>query len=126
MAETPTLIDPVPAPVESPPAAPVAGKNGTELVHKLKTPLASGGKTFESLNLDFDKLKARGFKAVAVQFRALVKEFVAIPWTDERYQLMCVARLNGLIYEDLDELGGADTVAVMGAARNFFVEQEKS
>lgn len=93
-------------------------------LYKLSPPLKlANGKIIEQLDLDLDKLKGKGIKAVAAQFRQVVKEFTAVPWADERYQLIAVARLNGIIYEDLDELGGKDTVFVMRNALDFFGER---
>lgn len=102
-----------------------AGKNG--LAYTLDVPLVlAGGKTVERLNLDFRKLKAKGFLAVDKQFSEHEKKFVALPWTDSRYQLMSVAKVNGLIYEDLLELDGGDFVAVTGAVKDFFTDRLKS
>jgi hypothetical protein len=109
---------------DEPTEVPEPGAKGTkDFVHVLHTPLVlKNGKTITELSTDFDKLKARDLKAIGKQFRAITKEFVVIPWTDERFQLMAVARVNGMITDDLDELGGRDAVAVMNAAITFFGE----
>ena len=114
--------EPAPAPAEP---KPEAGKNG--LVHILEVPLVlAGGKTVDRLNLDFRKLKSKGFIAVEKQFGEYEKKFVALPWTDARWQLMAAARLNGLIFEDLLELDGGDYVNVTQAVKDFFTDRVKS
>ena len=95
-------------------------------IYKLETPLTlAGGKTIETLNLDFKKLKAKAWIAVDKQFTDQEKKFVALFWTDSRYRLMVVAKLNGLIYEDLLELDGGDFVSVSEAVKDFFTDRLK-
>ena len=122
MAENESELKTEPAP-EAEPAEP--GAKGTkDFIHVLHTPLVlKNGKTITELSTDFDKLKAKGIKAIGKEFRATTKEFVVIPWVDERFQLMAVAKLNGMITDDLDELGGRDAIAVMNACVSFFGEQ---
>jgi hypothetical protein len=121
MAENESELKTEPAP-EAESAEP--GAKGTkDFVHVLRNPLTlPNGKVITELSTDFDRLKAKGIKAVAKEFRATAKEFIVIPWVDERFQLAAVAKLNGLITNDLDELGGHDAIAVMNAATAFFGE----
>jgi hypothetical protein len=93
---------------------------------KLSRPLVCANKTLEVLNLDFDKLDGEGLRQAARRFRSTVKnEYVAVPWTDDRYQWICVAMLNGIVTDDLKRLGGKDAAKMMGACRDFFVDAEK-
>lgn len=105
---------------------PAPGKNGSH-IKKLLEPINSAGRTITELNLDFQKLKLKGLKAVAAQFRLVVPQDTltdgerAIPWVRDEYQMMCVARLNGIIYEDLDNLCTSDALEVEAKARSFFL-----
>lgn len=93
---------------------------------KLSRPLVCANKTLEVLNLDFDKLDGEGLRQAYKRFRSMVKgEYVAVSWTDDRYQWICVAMLNGIVTDDLKRLGGKDAAKMMGACRDFFVDAEK-
>jgi hypothetical protein len=119
------IQDPAPANGTEPAAKPAepAATNG---LYTLDMPLVlAGGKTIEKLNLDFRKIKAKAWLSIDKQFADQEKKFVALLWTDSRYQLMTVAKLNGLIYEDLLELSGGDFVTVTGAVKDFFTDRLK-
>lgn len=116
----PDDIEESPAPAASEePAAPF--KIPTRLV--LKTPVEIDGKKLTELNMDFASMPGREIFKLEAWFRKKYGSSTEIAiCLDERYQMMVVAKLNGITVEGIEQsdLNGEDVYAIEMMRTAFF------
>lgn len=97
-----------------------------ERVFKLSEPLKVDGKEISELSLDTKSLKAKDYIKLQAEFQRRYgrQGNLKLLADDQRYQLMVVARINGLVVEDLEEnLNGDDFNAISLTVLGFLLSR---
>lgn len=87
---------------------------------KLKRPIVINEKTIESLSVDFDSLTGKDLKKIYVEHNARL-EAKAPDYTAEDLPMLFVARVNGVIADDLiSKLCASDYLRTRNRVGSFF------
>src|ERR1700757_641658 len=102
-------------------------KNGaSDTKVKLKKPLKlPDGKVIEELDVDIDKLTMGDLHNLEIEYAALFPNATptnGIYMTDAKYQSLVIARINGIVYDNLRGLGARDTFTVANRMGRFLAE----
>jgi hypothetical protein len=93
---------------------------------KLRTPLKTpDGRVFEELDVDLDKLTLGDLHNLEMEYAALFPGITptnGVFMTDSKYQSLVIARINGLIYDQLRALGVRDAFNVSNRMGRFLSE----
>lgn len=94
----------------------MSDKNGDSVV-KLRKPISfPDGKTIESISIDVDKLSWQDLHNLEMEYAAVFPNQVptnGIYVTDTKYQALMIARLNGLIYDQMaPQIRGRDAITL--------------
>lgn len=97
-----------------------------DTVVKLKKPLTlPDGRIFEELSVDLDKLTLGDLHSLEVEYAALfpgISPTNGVFMTDSKYQALVIARVNGIIYDQLRPLGARDSFNVSNRMGRFLAE----
>ena len=97
-----------------------------ETVIKLKKPFQlPDGKTLESLDVDLSKLNLGDLHNLEMEYAALfpgVTPTNGIFMTDSKYQSLVLARINGIIYDNIRGLNAIDAFNVSNRMARFLAE----
>jgi hypothetical protein len=93
---------------------------------KLKTPLKMpDGKVLDELDVDIDKLTMGDLHRLEMEYAAIFPNVTptnGIYMTDSKYQALVIARINGLVYDNLARLSARDTFQVANRMGRFLAE----
>jgi hypothetical protein len=105
-------------------------KNGAtgefDTMVKLKKPLKlPDGRVIEALDVDVDKLTLGDLHNLEMEFAALfpgISPTNGVFITDSKYQSLMIARINGLIYDNLRAVAAKDSFNVSNRMGRFLAE----
>jgi hypothetical protein len=102
-------------------------KNGaSDTKIKLKTPLKlPDGRVMEELDVNIDKLTMGDLHNLELEYAALFPNITptnGIYMTDAKYQSLIIARINGVVYDNLRGLSARDTFNVANRMGRFLAE----
>lgn len=103
-------------------------KNGDKeaTLVKLKKPLQMpDGRTLESLDVDVSKLNLGDLHNLEMEYSALfpgVSPTNGIYMTDAKYQSLIIARVNGMVYDNIRGLNAIDAFNVANRMARFLAE----
>jgi hypothetical protein len=102
-------------------------KNGEqEIKVKLKVPLKlPDGRIFDVLDVDIDKLSMGDLHNLEMEYDTLfpnMRPTNGVFMTDSKYQALVIARINGLVYDNLRTLSARDTFNVTNRLGRFLAE----
>jgi len=93
---------------------------------KLKNALRlPDGKVFDELDVNVDKLTLGDLHSLEIEYAALfpgVSPTNGIFMTDSKYQSLVIARINGIVYDNLRALGARDAFNVANRMGRFLAE----
>ena len=97
-------------------------KLGTHFIYELSMPVDYNGETIEKLSIDFDKLKGKDAKAIAIELRALGITVIAPTMSDDYLTRAVVKASDEKIGVDFFDLVSIyDYHKLIGRARAFFM-----
>jgi hypothetical protein len=101
-------------------------QNGeSETLVKLKKPLQVEGRAVEGLDIDVSKLTLGDLHNLEMEYAALfpgVTPTNGIYMTDSKYQSLVIARINGIVYDNLRGLNAVDAFKVSNRMGRFLAE----
>lgn len=86
---------------------------------ELTYPVEHNGKTYNSIEMDFEGMTGAQIEALEDEMTALRIPVSASPATSRKYQRMLAAKAAGVDYMMLTKLSAADYNKVTGAAKRF-------
>jgi hypothetical protein len=93
---------------------------------KLKIPLKlPDGRIFEELDIDIDKLTMGDLHNLEMEYAAVFPGATptnGIYMTDSKYQALVLARINGLVYDNLKSLNARDTFKASNRLGRFLAD----
>jgi hypothetical protein len=93
---------------------------------KLNKPLKlPDGREFAELNVDIDKLTLGDLHNLEMEYGALFPNTTptnGIYMTDSKYQSLVIARINGIVYDNLRQLSARDAFNVTNRMGRFLAE----
>jgi hypothetical protein len=101
-------------------------QNGeSETLVKLKKPLQVEGRAVEGLDIDVSKLTLGDLHNLEMEYAALFPGTTptnGIYMTDSKYQSLVIARINGIVYDNLRGLNAVDAFNVSNRLGRFLAE----
>lgn len=102
-------------------------KNGeSNTLVKLKKPLQlPDGRAIESIDVDVSKLNLGDLHNLEMEFNALFPGTTptnGIYMTDSKYQSLVIARINGIVYDNIRGLNAVDAFNVSNRMGRFLAE----
>jgi hypothetical protein len=102
-------------------------KNGEkEILVKLNVPLKlPDGRILEELSVDIDKLNMGDLHNLEMEYAAIFPGATptnGVYMTDSKYQSLVLARINGIVYDNLRSLGAKDTFKVSNRLGRFLAD----
>jgi hypothetical protein len=98
----------------------------SETLIKLKKPLPMpDGRVIEELNVDISKLNLGDLHNLEMEYTALfpgVGPTNGIYMTDSKYLALIVARINGIVYDNIRGLNAVDAFKVSNRVARFLAE----
>jgi hypothetical protein len=93
---------------------------------KLKNPLRlPDGRVLEELDVDIDKLNMGDLHNLEMEYAAIFPNATptnVIYMTDAKYQALVIARINGVIYDNLRSISARDTFTVANRMGRFLAD----
>ena len=93
---------------------------------KLKKPLQMpDGRTVEALDIDLTKLELGDLHNLEMEFASLFPNTAptnGIFMTNSKYQALVIARINGMVYDNLRRLNAVDAFNVSNRMARFLAE----
>jgi hypothetical protein len=104
-------------------AVPAIANRSTEIPYKLRKALTlNDGKVVNELSLDVDKLTMSDFHSLEMEYSMIwpgSSPTNGIFMTDQKYQAMMIARINGMNYDQLARVRGVDAVMLYREFSSF-------
>jgi hypothetical protein len=96
----------------------------SSMVKLIKPLKLADGRVFEELDVDVDKLTMGDLHNLEMEYAAVFPTATptnGIFMTDAKYHALLVARINGIIYDNMKNLGARDTFNLSNRIGRFLV-----